>query len=101
MKIRYAGAPRGIFRIKVPPKMELVFNDGICEVDDVAGIRLLVSHSEYSQVLDVQAPPEVKVEDKEQIAPEIPKKVGRPAKKIEEIPSGEDQQAIKEFVKQI
>ncbi len=97
MKIKYEGAPAGNFRIKIPPKLELLFVDGICEVEEVTGRRLLVSHPEYSQVLE----PEVKEESKEQLAPEIPKaKVGRPAKKIEEIPIGEEQ-AIKDFVKQI
>ncbi len=100
MKIRYAGAPEGTFKIKVPPKNELVFVDKVCEVEEIFGRRLLVAHPEYEQIVE----PEIKEEIKESVitAPEIPKaKVGRPAKKIEEIPIGEDQQAIKDFVKQI
>jgi hypothetical protein len=96
MKIKYEGAPAGIFRIKVPPKLELVFNDGICEVEETIAKRLLVSHPEYKQVIEKMPDP---VESKEQVAPEKAK-VGRPAKKIEEIPIGE-QEAIKDFVKQI
>ena len=62
--------------------------------------RLLDSHPEYSLVIEKMPDPEVKVESKE-ATPEIQKaKVGRPAKKIEEIPIGE-QEAIKDFVKQI
>jgi len=104
MKIKYEGAPMGIFKIKVPPKIELTFMDGICEVEEVTGKRLLDSHPEYSLVIEKMPEPEVKVESKEQVAPETKAKVGRPAKKIEEIPIGEQesrQEAIKDFVKQI
>ncbi len=100
MRIRYDGAPEGNFRIKVPPKTELLFVDGVCTIDEVSGRRLLATHPEYELEPEKEKEP-IKTESKE-ATPEIPKaKVGRPAKKVvEEIPAGE-QQAIKDFVKQI
>lgn len=90
MKIRYEGAPMGIFKIKVPPKIELAFVDKICEIEEIVGRRLLTTHPEFKK----------EEESKESETPEIPKaKVGRPAtKKIEEV---ETHDAIKDFVKQI
>ena len=96
MKIRYEGAPMGIYKIKIPPKLDLVFVDGMCEVEEITGRRLLVNHPYFKQVIE----PEIKVENKEpEKAPDITKaKLGRPARKIEEVEASE---AIKDFVKQI
>lgn len=97
MKIRYEGAPMGIYKIKVPPKTELVFVEGMCEVEEITGRRLLVNHPYFKQVIE----PEVKIENKEpEKALDITKaKLGRPVtRKIEEVEASE---AIKDFVKQI
>jgi len=92
MKIRLESAPAGIFKIRIPPKTDLTFIDGVCEVEDIYGRRLLVDHYEFKQVIE----PEIKLENKESDTPKL--KVGRPAKKIEEVETSE---AIKDFVKQI
>jgi hypothetical protein len=95
MKIRYEGAPMGIYKIKAPPKIDMTFVDGICEVEEITGRRLLVNHPYFKQVTE----PEVVIESKESTTPEIPKvKLGRPARKIEEV---EAPDAIKDFIKQI
>jgi hypothetical protein len=92
MRIKYEGAPMGIFKIKVPPKIEITFVDGICEIDEIVGRRLLVTHDEFKKEED-------KVENKESETLEITKaKVGRSVRKIEEVEASD---AIKDFVKQI
>ena len=95
MKIRYEGSPMGIYKIKVPPKTDLIFIDGMCEVEEIYGRRLLVNHPYFKQVIE-----EVKIENKEpEKAPEIMKaKLGRPVRNIE-VPI--EEQSIKDFVKQI
>jgi hypothetical protein len=127
MKIRYKNLPKGQFSIRIPPNFgkkvptDLVFIDGVVDVDEIFGKRLLhLDPNIYEEVNELIEPTPVpteplinkgmieRVETKTDAPVEVttpteaekPKiKRGRPVKKEVEAPSSPEE--IKEFAKTI